>query len=468
MAIKVGATTVIDNDRAMGNIADTAGNGCFIYDSAPDLTSITDNINFTTPLQNAVMSGDTTYTESGAAEGKSVQILLDTTTSAHTPTFSSNINWQGGTEPTWSGYQRWHIIMTALSSSDIRAVAFGYTVQSGGTPSSMPAGSATAREGGTNLTAIADDRENGDPGTGATATSGHRIRFYGRSGGGSRIFWTPVGNGDTGTGDKNAWYNTSGTASAHISAGTTVDFWSENTLDLDSTRLVITTTTGTVISDSGYVATTSTSTGADLTFSDSTTTLSAGTWNGSRTRLMECWARKSGYADTKVATWRFQADTTAIEASCFLGDVMLYMMEDGVITQVAMEDAWQAWEARRKGTEHHCVDQNGDSCQILNFTRIENLTDNVYSINGSDAFVTGGHPFLTTDGWKCADLERGTGTYPDLALTQLAVGDVLLKHNGEQETITDITGSESTETVYVIDVDGDDTYIANGYIVHNK
>lgn len=467
MAIKVNTTVVIDNDRSMLNIADTVGE-VSILDSKVGLSTCTNNINFTTPFMNCIMAADTTFTESGAAEGRSAQLLLDTTTSAYDPTFSSNINWQGGTEPTWSGYQRWHIIFTALSATDIRAVAFGYDAQGGGTPSNWPGGSATARvDNGSDLSAISDDRETGDPGTGATAISGHRVRFYRRSGGGSRIFWTPVGNGDTGSGDKNAWYNTSGTASAHISAGTTVDFWTENTVDPDATRLVITTTSGTVVTDTGYVTSTSTTTGADLTFSDSTTTTNAGTYNGSETRLMECWARKSGYADTKVATWRFRADTTAVEASCFLGGVMLYMMEDGVITQVAMEDAWQAWELRQNGTEHYCVDQNGDSCQILNFRRIE-TTDNIYSINGSDPFVTGGHPFLTTDGWKCADLSRGTDTYPGLELTQLAVGDVLLKHNGEQETITDITGSSSTETVYIVDVDGDDTYIANGYIVHNK
>ena len=36
------------------------------------------------------------------------------------------------------------------------------------------------------------------------------------------------------------------------------------------------------------------------------------------------------------------------------------------------------------------------------------------------------------------------------------------------EEVTDITGTELEIDAYVLDVSGDDTYIVNGHIVHNK
>ena len=97
----------------------------------------------------------------------------------------------------------------------------------------------------------------------------------------------------------------------------------------------------------------------------------------------------------------------------------------------------------------------------------------LYSINNSDPFVTAGHPFKTTAGWKSIDPEVSREIDPDLfeelGITTLATGDVLIASDNNNVTIDIIRGSYvDRETVYNLDVDGDSTYFANTYLVHNK
>jgi hypothetical protein len=130
MAIKVSGTEVIDNDRKLVNIADMQGNyGAF----RPINATATNNIGFENPVMNCVLSADTTFTESGTGtSGKpTCTLLLDTTTSAHTPTFSSAINWENNTEPTWSTYRKWQITFHEITDSPLRidAAAVGFSAQ---------------------------------------------------------------------------------------------------------------------------------------------------------------------------------------------------------------------------------------------------------------------------------------------------------------------------------------------------
>ena len=109
-----------------------------------------------------------------------------------------------------------------------------------------------------------------------------------------------------------------------------------------------------------------------------------------------------------------------------------------------------------------------------------NKTDKaVYTINGSFK-TTAGHPLLTTEGWKSCDGSAGQQGHPELNITELAIGDKLLKDagnaNGDSveenvDTITVATPSGTT-TFYNLDVtdspSGNDTYVVDNYIVHNK
>jgi len=93
-----------------------------------------------------------------------------------------------------------------------------------------------------------------------------------------------------------------------------------------------------------------------------------------------------------------------------------------------------------------------------------------YIINGKVEF-TGDHPFLSEEGWKVADLELYYG-HPrdsDIEPTQLKVGDVLVREKGEEiiKTLEKRKTRPADEIVYDLELDEDNTYIADGYVVHN-
>ena len=135
MAIKINGLTVIDDSRNISNVFNMEG----LY-SAFSTTAIviTNTITFENPVTTCTMSADTTFSESGATAGLTCTLLLDTTSTAYTPTFTSNINWENNTEPTWSAYRRWQITFHCDTSDDIRATAVGFTAQGGGSGSSIP------------------------------------------------------------------------------------------------------------------------------------------------------------------------------------------------------------------------------------------------------------------------------------------------------------------------------------------
>ncbi len=96
----------------------------------------------------------------------------------------------------------------------------------------------------------------------------------------------------------------------------------------------------------------------------------------------------------------------------------------------------------------------------------------LYSINNSSFFVTAEHPFLTTDGWKSISPEATKRERAKLAeelnITELKVGDKLITQNGIVK-IESINGKNAKEQkVYNLILDGDKTYYADEFLVHNK
>ena len=127
MAIKVTGTTVIDNSRVLQNI--TGANG--VYNNFhPASTAITSVIDFSTPFMTLTMSGNVTFTESNKLLGRSALLLLDTSSSAYTPTFSAEIRWQNGVTPTWGNYRYWQIALQCVNvfteGTKVRGIALGY------------------------------------------------------------------------------------------------------------------------------------------------------------------------------------------------------------------------------------------------------------------------------------------------------------------------------------------------------
>jgi hypothetical protein len=91
----------------------------------------------------------------------------------------------------------------------------------------------------------------------------------------------------------------------------------------------------------------------------------------------------------------------------------------------------------------------------------------VYSINGMGYFVTAGHPFMTTEGWKAFDEILAMEINPTLEIGKLKLGDILITLN-EEITLDNFESIEMSVPVYNFEVSGTHDYYADGYLVHNK
>lgn len=123
MAIKISGTSVINNSRNLENITDMDAH---YYSYSAQTAIITNNLNFTTPFMTCTLGAATTFTVSGEEEGKSAILILDTSTTPHAPTWPTEINWEDGTEPTWSTYRKWQIHFYVVSATRIDATAIGF------------------------------------------------------------------------------------------------------------------------------------------------------------------------------------------------------------------------------------------------------------------------------------------------------------------------------------------------------
>jgi hypothetical protein len=93
----------------------------------------------------------------------------------------------------------------------------------------------------------------------------------------------------------------------------------------------------------------------------------------------------------------------------------------------------------------------------------------LYGFNGGEAFVTAEHPFMTTKGWKSINPEKTKKEHIGISVTTLEIGDVLVTEKGFV-TIKSIQSKDAPTTtkLYNFILDGDHTYYADGYLVHNK
>ena len=80
------------------------------------------------PMNHFTMTAAASFTGVGIAAGKTSMMVLDTSASAYTPTWGSDIKWPGAEEPTWADSRYWIVSFTCLDGSIILASASGYTV----------------------------------------------------------------------------------------------------------------------------------------------------------------------------------------------------------------------------------------------------------------------------------------------------------------------------------------------------
>lgn len=136
-------------------------------------------------------------------------------------------------------------------------------------------------------------------------------------------------------------------------------------------------------------------------------------------------------------------------------------------------------EKLRKG--HKVIGKDGVINEVVELRTINTAKQVLVSINGSNYFVTDSHPILTTSGWKAIDKNKANRIHPELSIEKLEKGDALVlfdfdKNEEYHETINSLATIEKELVVYNLNVsgkdtpniDGNDTYIVNGLIVHNK
>lgn len=107
---------------------------------------------------------------------------------------------------------------------------------------------------------------------------------------------------------------------------------------------------------------------------------------------------------------------------------------------------------------------------VLGYHRPKLENKLLYGYNGGTAFATADHPFKTTEGWKAFNPSQAMKEHNlDIEIGQLELGDILITEKGFEELTSFDTKKDVPETqLYNFIVDGDNTYYADGYLVHNK
>ncbi|MCH2535432.1 MAG: Hint domain-containing protein [Bdellovibrionales bacterium] len=174
-----------------------------------------------------------------------------------------------------------------------------------------------------------------------------------------------------------------------------------------------------------------------------------------------CWYTKTTYQcfDGKLVK---QYSKRYRRCSCFTGETMV-RMHDGSLKRI---------DKVKVGDR-----VLGDNRMVNNVIDIEVPTlhnRKLYSFNDDKKyFVTPEHPFRSERGWVSIDPEMTKLEHPsaDLVDTKaLRVGDKIYLYSGEVVEIQKINSIEDNpdRPVYNLILDGNNTYYANDYLVHNK
>lgn len=171
--------------------------------------------------------------------------------------------------------------------------------------------------------------------------------------------------------------------------------------------------------------------------------------------------------------------SAATPSSCFTADTKV-LMEDGSEREIA---------AVKIGD--YVLGQNGKPNQVLAIETPLLGYRSLFAFNGSTPFVTAEHPFLSNVGWTSIDpaatamennllktIPLRTGSrlirYSSVKVPALQYAGIYAAENAsmilyEEEllSITEHIGDPATP-LYNLILDGNNTYFANKYLVHNK
>ncbi len=94
----------------------------------------------------------------------------------------------------------------------------------------------------------------------------------------------------------------------------------------------------------------------------------------------------------------------------------------------------------------------------------------LYALNRGRHFVTAEHPFMTRAGWCALDPLATRREIPGLAVGLLQAGDLLCRQDGSVTELLTLTATRADARLqlYNFVLDGNHSYYADGYLVHNK
>lgn len=146
------------------------------------------------------------------------------------------------------------------------------------------------------------------------------------------------------------------------------------------------------------------------------------------------------------------------ERSCFIAGTQVILVGGEVIN---IEDV-------NIGDTLHGEGRWGNT--VLSLDQPELGTRKLYSINGSDPFVTSEHPFMTTNGWESFDPDATAEENDRLVVNELVLGAELVREDGTTEELVgfEANDGDADTQLYNFILSGDHTYYADGYLVHNK
>jgi hypothetical protein len=148
-------------------------------------------------------------------------------------------------------------------------------------------------------------------------------------------------------------------------------------------------------------------------------------------------------ADTLVTL----IDGTQVEIGDLVeGDKLKGYSLEGLTSDINMLD----WSAENELTPTET------EVEVLNL--VFSFAERVYDINSGEIVASAEHPLLV----------NSNGIRKFKTIHQVEVGDFLIKADGTEIEVVTVDIHDETTEIVSLDVTGPDTYLANGYITHNK
>lgn len=194
----------------------------------------------------------------------------------------------------------------------------------------------------------------------------------------------------------------------------------------------------------------------------------------SRTAASATSTSRSG-PDERRATTGPDVDRCSLpRAKCGFAAETLVLMPDG-----------RSWPICTMRPGDRVLNGQGLASRVVGLERLLLNVRRLYGINDLEPFFTADHPFLTRRGWKSLDPATSRRGPIGLVVRMLREGDILLtarsgfpvagasgKSYGVRAGTVPLARLYSKKVpeqeIFNLRLDGDQTYIANGFVVHTK